>query len=41
MKFRKAIGEWKEVIGDAGHSFLMKRIGVILAEARAAVWRFK
>jgi hypothetical protein len=32
---------WKEVVGAGGYTFMMRRISVFLARARAKVWRFE
>jgi hypothetical protein len=37
----EAMGAWKEVVGERGYTFMMRRISVFLARARAKVWRFE
>jgi hypothetical protein len=32
---------WREVVGEAGYRFMMRRISMYLARARAKVWRFE
>jgi hypothetical protein len=32
---------WREVVGEAGYRFMMRRINMYLARARAKVWRFE
>jgi hypothetical protein len=36
-----AVEAWKEVVGESSHGFLMRRISVVLARARARVWQFE
>jgi hypothetical protein len=37
----EAMEAWKEVVGEASHQCLMRRISVVLARARARVWQFE
>jgi hypothetical protein len=37
----EAMEAWKEVVGESSHGFLMRRISVVLARARARVWQFE
>jgi hypothetical protein len=32
---------WREVVGEPGYRFMMRRISMYLARARAKVWRFE
>jgi hypothetical protein len=37
----EAMEAWREVVGEGGYTFMMRRISVFLARARANVWRFE
>jgi hypothetical protein len=36
----EAMEGWKEAVGEGGYQFMMRRISIFLARARAKVWRF-